>query len=226
MSTPDFSTLVRELLGEDGPPPAPSATDTRILDGALCVVGEVGERRLTIDDVAAAARVARATIFRRFGSKDALIARMYAREIRVTIDSVSRASAPAPDAAGALAAGFADLLRSCLEHPVIQQLSRADPDIMVTLWRDGSPAGITLVRALLDSLVRDRPRAETGDGAALAAACDTLARLLFSCLLIPAGDGGEWLTPDRRERAADDLVRRLLPARSASQRSVSAGGPR
>jgi len=74
---PDYGALLRELAAGPGPETEPDPTDARILDATLRLASEYGEQRLTIDQVARQSRVARATIFRRFGSKDALIARMH-----------------------------------------------------------------------------------------------------------------------------------------------------
>ena len=56
---------------------AVDGTETRILDGAL---QSVAAGAATMDDIAARAGVGRVTLFRRFGSKEALLRRLYVRE--------------------------------------------------------------------------------------------------------------------------------------------------
>jgi AcrR family transcriptional regulator len=184
MPLPDFASLMHELLDHDSVAVADTATDTRILDATLELIGQYGERRLTIDEVAGRSRVARATIFRRFGSKDALISRLYQREVRAAVALAFAAVAGAPDAGSALSDGYACLLEHVSSHPVIQHLARAEPDITVGLWRDGEPSGLTMVSALLAALAREHS-AGAVEPARLEAACDSLARLFLAHLLIP-----------------------------------------
>jgi AcrR family transcriptional regulator len=205
MALPDFATLMREALGDEAAPSADTPTDTRILDATLQLVGEYGERRLTIDDVAAGSRVARATIFRRFGSKDALLQRLYQREVRAAMVVMLDAVRGAPDAATAITDGFLCLLDHTTGHPVIQRIARAEPDIMVGLWRDGATSGLAMIRALLTVL------AQHGDATVprrdLEQLSDLLARLLFAETLLP---------PDARlglaSRAREAYVRQLVGA--------------
>ncbi|MCW3017053.1 MAG: TetR family transcriptional regulator [Solirubrobacterales bacterium] len=196
---------MREALGGVPAPPADTATDTRILDATLQLVGEYGERRLTVDDVAAGSRVARATIFRRFGSKDALLQRLYQREVRTAMALVHDAMRDAPDATTSIVDGFCCLLDHTTGHPVIQRIARAEPDIMVGLWRDGETPGLAMIRALLTVL------AQHGDAVIprrdLEQLSDLLARLLFAETLLP---------PDARlglaSRAREAYVRQLVGA--------------
>jgi AcrR family transcriptional regulator len=185
---PDFQKIIRELLAEQQPPPPDEPIDERALDAALTLIAEYGERRFTMDDIAAASKVARATLFRRFGSKDALVQRVYERELRRTLERFHTDTVGAEDR---LVAGFVSLTTFACGHPVIQRLARAEPDVMVGLWRDGDLPGIDLIRTLFASVA----------GKNQAGLCDGLARLMFSFTMIPEG------VPSERELAA--VVRRL-----------------
>lgn len=208
MALPDFATLIRDLL-DHNPASEETPTDSRILDATLWLVGEYGERRLTIDDVAAASRAARSTIFRRFGSRDALLARLYQREVRMATETVFAAASDAPDARSAIVAGYGCLVDHVAAHPVTRRITRAEPEIMVGLWRDGDPPGLEMIRAVLTALVRERDDTTQIDRESVTALSDALARLMFAELLIPsAGTGG--FDGHARDALVGQLVDALL----------------
>jgi AcrR family transcriptional regulator len=211
MPIPDFAPLLRELP-ERYDLPEESPIDTRILGAALQVVADCGERRLTIDDVADAARVARSTVFRRFGSKDALLRRLYDREVRLAVTGMFAAAADATDARSAMAAGFCQLADHAAAHPVIQRICRVEPDIMAELWRAGDPCGLTLMTASLVALGDGRDPTEMDEASAKIVA-DTLARLLFAHLLLPTGTAMDLSGPDRGG-LVDALISGILGARA------------
>ncbi|CPZ41402.1 Putative TetR-family transcriptional regulator [Mycobacteroides abscessus] len=65
------------------------ASDIRILDATIEVLGSCGEQRLTIDMVADRAHMSRMTVFRRFGSKQNLIDTAYRREISKALRDIT-----------------------------------------------------------------------------------------------------------------------------------------
>jgi AcrR family transcriptional regulator len=211
MPAPDFAMLLSELPEHAGAPEE-SPIDARVLDATLRLVGDYGERRLTIDDIADASRVARSTIFRRFGSKDALLQRLYLREVRVTISLMFQAAADAADAPSALAAGCCCLVDHAGGHPVIRRIARVEPDIMVELWRTGAPSGLSLLTAVLEALVESHDSGGEIDERAAGVAADTLARLLFAHLLLPAATPADLAGP-AREQQVRAVVDGLLDAR-------------
>ncbi len=142
------------------------------MDAAVHLVGEFGERRLTMDEVAARARVARATAFRRFGTRDELLRRTYMREIRRTLAAVRDAIDGADDR---LAVGFATLAEIVCRHPITTRMARTEPDLAIEMWRSGSPSGFTVVRTVIEGLAEPADRDQA----------DLLTRLLLSYLLLP-----------------------------------------
>src|SRR5688500_9062332 len=92
-----LASIAGALAGEPG---TSNPTEERILDGALAEVAAHGIKRATMDGVAQRAGVGRVTVFRRFGSKDALIERLTARELSrflVEIDATLRKFADPED---------------------------------------------------------------------------------------------------------------------------------
>lgn len=206
---PDFATLINEVTDQVRPLEE-DVTDRRILDATCSVIGDIGERRVTIDDVAEVSRVSRATVFRRFGSRDTLLQRLYQREVRTTVQIVVTAAAEASDPVSALIDAYDRLLRHAAEHPVVKRLADAEPDILVGLWRESEPSGAMLVSTLIAQPVLDREDAGDLDGAAVRSLADMLARHLFAELLLPADPPG-WIDSSRA-RAVRLLVESWLHA--------------
>src|SRR2546426_10463774 len=77
---------VADEVGED-------ALGERILDAAISQFALVGIRRSSIDDIARRARVGRVTVFRKFQSKDGLVAALLLREAARVMQSTDHAIA-------------------------------------------------------------------------------------------------------------------------------------
>src|SRR5918992_3714381 len=76
------------------------ALSERILDAALDLAAAFGLRNLTMDDVARRAKVGRMTVYRRFGSKQALVDALSVRESRrclAALDAAAPVDAPAEE---------------------------------------------------------------------------------------------------------------------------------
>lgn len=134
--------------------PADDSIAERILDAALALAGASGLRHLTMDDVARRAGVGRMTVYRRFGSKDALVDALAVRECRRCLATIAGAidlGAPIEDRIAALTTVTLRLIR---EHPLLERLARVEPeDLLFELTRDDS-AVFRLVRGFLISEIR------------------------------------------------------------------------
>jgi len=210
---PDYAALLQELGA--GPTLEPDPTDTRVLDATLRLASEYGEQRLTVDQVARQSRVARATIFRRFGSKEALIARMHERELRAALAALRKVEDRELGAAAALAEGASTLLGYARIHPLVQRIARAEPETLVALFREGDPSGIALLRAVFGRLVIGRPGADAVAPERWAEACDALARAIFADLMIP----------DDEAARRDDEAARTAALLRVVRGVISPGGP-
>ena len=203
---PDYAALIRELTRGEPPPADLTETERRILDAARQLVGTYGERRVTIDDIAATARVGRATIFRRFGSKDQVLARMYERELREAARQLQASLVDPDDPADAITQGFLALLEYSQTHPVSRHLARAEPERLVAQFRNGEPPGLHLLRTLFVDLVADLPGHEQVEPRALDELGDLLGHLMLAYLLVPsAGQPG-------REHPEPEVIRRVVEA--------------
>ncbi len=95
-----------------------------LLDGAARAFADTGLRRTTMQSVAAAAGVAKATLYNHFRTKDEVVAALLAAELdRLT----ALAAALPPEQA------LATLSDELGAHPVLRRLAETDPEIFTGL---------------------------------------------------------------------------------------------
>jgi AcrR family transcriptional regulator len=177
----------------------------RILDATLALAAESGVRRLTVEEVASRAGVGRVTVYRRFGSKQALMDSLAAREsarLLAELDAETPKEGPMEDR---IAAGFVTSLRLIREHPLLSRLARVEPDsVLAALTADGG-ANFALMRGFLAARLREAQ--EEGDlgPVPVEQAAELLARLCVSFVLLQ-----ESVLPIDDPEGAADLARRLI----------------
>jgi AcrR family transcriptional regulator len=161
------------------------AAGERILDAALELIAASGSRNLTMDDVAAKARVGRMTVYRRFGGRQELIDALSVRECRRCLAAIGGAIDPAAPIQERASALFIAALRVSREHPLLERLARVQPEALLhELTRDNS-AIFRLVRGFLVGLIEQAQAAgELGAGDAEIAA-ELAVRLGVSFVLMP-----------------------------------------
>ncbi|HEX4564950.1 MAG TPA: helix-turn-helix domain-containing protein [Solirubrobacteraceae bacterium] len=155
----------------------------RILDAAREELVAYGLRRATLDDIAARARVGRATLYRRFANRDTLLAALVAREARrliADVDAQMRAQDSPVDRLVAAFVAFISLLR---EHTLLRRLVVSDPEMILPILT--SSATLALGR---DYIAAQAAR-EQREGAVLTAdprvIGELLARFAHSLALTP-----------------------------------------
>ncbi len=147
---------------------AMSRTRAALLDGARRAV-EVSGTRITMAQVAAAAGVAKATLYNHFRTREAVLAALLADEVERLVASV--ADKPVAEA-------LADVAGALAHHPLLRSLARIEPATLATLARiDTSAEGWRTAR---DAVARTLA-ADSRGGA------DTVLRWLSSYLISPAG---------------------------------------
>lgn len=165
---------------------AASQTDERILDAALVEIGEHGTRGATIDAIALRAGVGRITVFRRFGTKEALVQRLGLRELRRFMAAVQDGAAQIADPADRIAAGFLACVRLADEHPLVGRLTRHEPATTFAQLTTGSPSAVDLatafIAAQLAAIERETGRV-AGDPQEVA---EVLVRLALTYVLVPS----------------------------------------
>jgi AcrR family transcriptional regulator len=189
-------------------PAVPTADDAmaeRILDSALALAAASGLRHLTMDDVARRAGVGRMTVYRRFGSRDALIDALAVREARRCLQTIARALDPSAPIDERLADLFVATLHVIREHPMLERLARVEPEALVLELTHDDSAVFKLVVEFLIGLVG------AGQASGELPACDPALlaelslRLGASFVLMP-----ESVLPLDDERATRETVRALV----------------
>ena len=177
------------------------AMETRILDAAL---EAVAAGAATMDDIAERAGVGRVTLFRRFGSKDALLQRLYAREVERFLAQVDAALSEFDDPADRIAEAFVACVREGARHPLLATVPRGV--VLEALAAGPLDAGRQFVADRLNS---SPPTQE--------AQADLLVRLALTYVLIPG--------PLADEQAARAFARAYLaPIATASATSAPRAG--
>jgi AcrR family transcriptional regulator len=183
--------------------------DARILDAALAEFETYGLRRVSVEDVAKRARVARTTIYRRFTNKDQLLQAVILRECRRFLTTIADATRDLPTPEDALVEGFVAGLQGARTHPLMTRVLQSEPEAFLPQLSMNGGAVILAARDILaDRLRRARP-GQAGDHAAVA---EVLMRVAVSLLLIPGGGLALDDEDDLRAFARSYLTRMLRPS--------------
>src|SRR4051794_16020761 len=178
----------------------------RILDAAFEEFSKFGVRRASMDSIAKRAGVGRATVYRRFVSRDKLISAVLAREVGVFVDQLDVIW----DGNGSLEDRMLEVwllsLRLLAEHPLLSQLLRLNPEtILPLLTVDGEP-----LLGLISGLYADRLQREIDHGGLpedtdVELAGEVFARIGLSAFLTPGGS-----VPSQDPAAAREFVKRFM----------------
>jgi AcrR family transcriptional regulator len=143
---------------------------------------EFGLRRTTMDDVARRAGLARATLYRYFQSKDALVQSVIMAEAERFFAALDTAVAECRRADERLVEGFAFALHFVRGHALLQKLLRTEPEAVLPYLLGDSRLIATATEAVASRIPGDAsgPPVERED--ALAAA-ELVVRLVLSLAL-------------------------------------------
>jgi AcrR family transcriptional regulator len=109
----------------------PDPISTRILSATLEQAELVGIRRTTMEDVARRSGVGRATLYRRFPTKDALIDAVVLSEARCYLDGSAQARAHADTLEDRLVYGTVFTVTFLREHALLRKLLRTEPETIL-----------------------------------------------------------------------------------------------
>jgi AcrR family transcriptional regulator len=174
----------------------------RILEATYACVARYGLAKTTVEDVARAARLSRATIYRYFpGGRDQLMREVIAWETGRFFGRLAEAVAGAPDFAALLEEALVFAHRAVEEHAVLQKVLQTEPERLLPQLTVESERTLTFVRRfLLPYLEREELRVSPDEAA------DYVARMLMSFI----ANQGRWDLTDRAQVAR--LVRTELLA--------------
>ncbi len=146
----------------------------RIIDAAREQFLRYGLRRTSIDDIARAAGVGRATVFRRFAGRDTLVGALAVREAQRGIAAVDAVIAPIEDPEERIVAGFVALIGELTGNQLLRQLLHSDQDQILPLLTLHGDVVLTLGREYIAGEVRRARRQR----ATVAGEVDEVAELL------------------------------------------------
>ncbi|MGP3956025.1 TetR/AcrR family transcriptional regulator [Nonomuraea sp. 3N208] len=174
----------------------------RILDAAYAGMLEQGMRRLTMDDVARRAGMARITVYRRFARKGDLIQAVVLRELNRLLKAFDQAVAALPTTEEQVVEGFAVTLRLVRAHPLLGRLLADEPETMLPQLTLEAGPYLAVARQYLSE------RLEVPDAAAVA---ETYIRIALSFVLTPDSAIPLGNDEDARAYARRHLVPLLPP---------------
>ncbi len=180
--------------------------EQQVLDATLDVLADVGYDRLTMDAVAAAAKASKATLYRRWSTKQALV-----------VDAVcsQKSSGPVPDT-GSLRddlvtlhcemGGFGDPRNLAVLAAVVTAMAR-DEEFAATYRRDFIAPKIAAARVIFD---RARARGEIGGDVDVALLAPALPGIVLHRIFFL----GEEATSDLIAQVIDQII---IPAATCPQ---------
>ncbi|MDQ1505232.1 MAG: hypothetical protein QOD57_2959 [Actinomycetota bacterium] len=165
---------------------SPSVRD-RVLEGGLLSIGRFGLARTTVDDVAHASGVSRATIYRHFpGGREQIVADTVAWEQGRFFRRLGEAVAGAPDLCVLIEDALVFARKALAEHAVFQRVVETEPERLLPLLTVESYRILPLIGGfLVPYLERERAAGRLRPGADLGRTADYIARMVLSCIGAP-----------------------------------------
>lgn len=176
-----------------------------MVEAAVAAVSRFGAKALSLTAVARQAGIARATAYRMFGGRDALVAAIIEHEVASLRGLLREWSAAEPEVTGKIRAQVLGSLRYIREHEALQYMLRNEPEeIAHALVTTADAPGRTLIHQLVQESLPDM---ESGVAEQLypdaASAAEFLVRVVYSYMLIPEGAMDD-------EQIADLVVRAIV----------------
>jgi len=176
----------------------------RILEAGYGCVARYGLAKTTVEDVARAARLSRATLYRHFpGGRDQLLREVIAWEMGRFFGRLAEAVAGAPDFAGLLEEALLFAHRAVEEHEVLQKILVTEPERLLPQMTVESERILVFIRRFLLPYLE---REQLGPGVDPEDAADYVSRMLLSFI----SNQGRWDLTDPTQVA--QLVRTELLA--------------
>jgi AcrR family transcriptional regulator len=165
------------------------ATDSRerVLAGAYECVGRFGMTKTTVDDVAKASGVSRATIYRLFpGGREQLLRETVGWEMNRFFARLAEAVDGAPDFATLVEQALTFAHRAVNDHEVLQKVLVTEPDVLLPLMTIEQHRVLRYITAYLRPLLeREAAEGRLRPGLDVEVAADYVARMALSIMASP-----------------------------------------
>jgi AcrR family transcriptional regulator len=174
----------------------------RVLAGTYDCAARFGLGKTTIDDVARASGVSRATIYRLFpGGREEVLRETVGWEMNHFFIRLAEEIEDAPDFPSRLERGLAFARRAVLEHELLQKVLASEPEVLLPLMTVEQHRILEFITSYLRPLLEAEGAAgNLVSGVDVDLAADHIARLVLSLI----GSPGRW------DLADPDAVRRLV----------------
>lgn len=162
----------------------PTTVQERVLEGALACIGRYGLARTTVDDVAQASGVSRASIYRHFpGGREQLVTDTVAWETGRFFARLGQAVAGAPDLCILVEDALAFARKALAEHAVFQRVVQMEPGRLLPLLTVDLLRILPMISGfLVPFLERERDAGRLRPGADVVRSADYVARMVLSCI--------------------------------------------
>ncbi|MDX6272834.1 MAG: hypothetical protein QOJ92_44 [Frankiales bacterium] len=154
----------------------------QLLDATAQLLVDGGWAGLTVGGVAGRVGVSRQTVYNEFGDKGRLVTALALRETARFCDGVDEALAAAADPHAAVLAAVSFALRAANDDPLVKAVVHGDDALLPLVTSRGEPVLVAVRERLAEALTTRWPEY---DGPHAALACDTVARLVVSHLVLP-----------------------------------------
>ena len=165
--------------------PAIDPVTTAILDAAVVEFERHGFRRVALDDVARRARVSRTTIYRRFASKDELVAAVIDRENAALFADIAAELKSTGPQANYHVEAFTLSIMKFRRHRVLDRMITDEPGLVLELARQHYGAAVERMIQALRVIFPDGFAERIGEQAVTELA-ETILRYAAMVLLLPS----------------------------------------
>ncbi|MGI9016702.1 MAG: TetR/AcrR family transcriptional regulator [Euzebya sp.] len=188
----DIDTSVQSVVsgwlsvGPTAADPADEVSEALLAAGRE-MIQSFGIRRLRMDDVARAAGYGRATLYRRFATRDDLVWAVVTREIHTTLLEISVQIRSISDLRERIVEAFAVTLERVRANPLLQRLLHIEADLLLPHLTTRGDEWLTLGRNLIIEMLKEgRSRGELRP-IDIEVTAELMVRVAHSMTLTPRG---------------------------------------
>lgn len=159
----------------------------RLVDVGVALVSRFGAKALSLTSVARQAGVARATAYRMFGGRDALVAAIMSRELEQLRQQMIEWGAQESDVSERIRERVRRSLAYIAEHEALQYVLRNEPEEVVRALISASGSGRpSLIDMIVDATLPDvEPDEEAALYPTVRGGSEFMVRVVYSCMLVP-----------------------------------------